>query len=236
LLTNQDKIKIKIKELNENPDKWNETAESLINIEPFAPHENTFLTEAQRAVMTEQVSEKMAEILEILKIDKNDPNVQDTPMRIASMYVNEWMVGRYSDKPRIEAFPNKSESEALVAKRCKVQSLCSHHFAPFFTEANQEDSYCVVVYKPSDKLLGISKISRLVDWYARRPQLQENLTNMVRDDLVEVLGSEDVMVYMSNLIHTCEYTRGSTDQEASTSSIALGGVFNDASIQQMYMK
>ena len=235
MLTNQDKIKRKIKKMRNTP-KWDETVQNLSEIEPFEPQGNHYLKESERAVMTTQAAEKVAELMEILKIDLNDPNVKDTPMRIASMYVNEWMVGRYAEKPRIESFPNETKQQQLVSKKCKVQSLCSHHFAPFFTQPNNDESYCVVVYKPTDKLLGISKISRLVDWYARRPQLQENLCVMVRNDLVNVLGSEDVLVYMKGLIHTCELTRGSEDQEADTTTVAYGGVFENSEIRKEYIK
>jgi GTP cyclohydrolase I len=235
LKTAQDKIKKKIKNLNDNVDLRAKAISELADIEPFAPHGNHVLTEVQRAIMTEQVAEKFKEILEILKIDKNDPNVKDTPMRIASMYVNEWMVGRYAEHPRMEAFPNDIVGGQFVVKKCKVQSLCSHHFAPFFTEGNSQDSYCMVVYRPTTNLMGISKISRLVDYYARRPQLQENLCAMVRNDLVKTLGSEDVMVYMKNLIHTCESTRGSDDVEATTTSLVFGGVFDDVTIRNQFI-
>jgi GTP cyclohydrolase I len=235
LKTAQDKIKKKIKNLNNNVDLREKVISELEDIEPFAPHGNHVLTEMQRAVMTEEVAKKFEDILDILKIDRNDPNVIDTPMRIASMYVNEWMIGRYSDHPRMESFPNDIVGGQFVVKKCKVQSLCSHHFAPFFTEGNSQDSYCMVVYRPTTNLMGISKISRLVDYYARRPQLQENLCAMVRNDLVKTLGSEDVMVYMKNLIHTCESTRGSDDVEATTTSLVFGGVFDDVTIRSQFI-
>ena len=234
--TAQDKIKKKIKRLKGDVKLREKVISELEGIEPFAPHGNHVLTKLQRAVMTEEVAKKFEDILDILKIDRSDPNVLDTPMRIASMYVNEWMVGRFSEHPRMESFPNDIVGGQFVVKKCKVQSLCSHHFAPFFTEGNSQDSYCMVVYRPTDNLMGISKISRLVDYYARRPQLQENLCAMIRNDLVKTLGSEDVMVYMKNLIHTCESTRGSDDVDATTTSLIFGGVFEDVEIRSQFIK
>lgn len=219
--------------------RFEEIEEELTAIDNWPAHLNTYLNEEQRAVITAQLKDKFSEILDILKIDKNDPNVKSTPMRIASMWVNEWMIGRYQHEPRIEAFKNVEYSESvgeIVSKRCKVQSLCSHHFAPFFTSSVNPESYCTVVYVATGEYLGISKITRIVDYYARRPQLQETLSRMVRKHLVKVLGSENVMVYMSNLIHTCEYTRGASDQEASTTTLTHGGIFSDPEIRAQFIK
>jgi len=225
MLTKQDQIKDTMRGMTQ--EDIDIAAENLKYMEPWLAHENFNLTTHELAVMTMQLKEKLEEMLDILKIDRTDPNIKDTAMRIASMYINEWMVGRYDSKPRIEAFPNPNRSEEIIIKKCKVQSLCGHHLAPFFSVATDPNSFCVVAYKPTKEYLGISKISRLVDWYARRPQLQENLCNQIMRDLQEVLESPDVLVYMKNIVHTCEYTRGSEDQEASTTTMVYDGVFKD---------
>ncbi|RLD40774.1 MAG: hypothetical protein DRI86_14665 [Bacteroidetes bacterium] len=219
--------------------RFGEIEDELSAIPNWLAHLNTPLSEEQRAVMTAQLKDKFSEILDILKIDKHDPNVKSTPMRIASMWVNEWMIGRYQNEPRIEAFPNAEYSETvgeIVSKKCKVQSLCSHHFASFFTNSVNPSSYCTITYVATGEYLGISKITRIVDYYARRPQLQESLSRMVRKHLVKIIGSENVMVSMNDLIHTCEYTRGASDQEASTSTLTYGGVFNDPAVRAQYIK
>ena len=223
--------------------KYDQVAKELESIAPFPAHMNcndskinTPITEEMRAVMVNQVKDKMSEIIDILKICQKDENLTSTPARIATMWVQEWMTGRYDEKPRIQTFPNKYRHPQVLVKKCKLQSLCSHHFAPFFTIPADADSYCIVGYKPDEELLGISKISRLVDWYARRPQLQEQIATMIHKDISDTLKIQDVFVYIKNATHTCESTRGAEDESASTTSLVCSGIFDNPETLALYLR
>ena len=252
--TEQDKINSTLKTLTGA--EYAEILEELKAIPSFAGHLNHEMTVAQRAVITKEASLKFKELFDILKLDyTNDPNLKSTPIRIASMWVNELMIGRYQKPPRIESFPADENllsevddiletpqmftdmeveikeiqgQEIIISKRVDVSSLCSHHFMPFFN--NEENAYAVIAYKPNKsntKFLGISKLQRIVNFYARRPQLQENLTYQIFNHIAYVLGSKDVLVCMKNLTHTCESLRGVQTICGKTSTILYNGIFRD---------
>lgn len=257
--TEQDKINNIINTMSQ--EEYETVAAELALIPSFAGHENYTLTDRQRAVMTLQAAEKYKEIFDIYKLDyKNDPNLKSTPIRMATMMSSELMVGRYQEAPRIEKFPadvalvhavddieepdrmlsdvdmaefaNVMEQEILISKRVDVQSMCSHHFMPFYN--NDTNAYAVIAYRPSKrdtKYLGISKLQRIVNWYARRPQLQENLTMQIFNHVCRVLGNKDVLVCMKNLTHTCESLRGVNTVCGKTSTILYGGIFKDSQIR-----
>ena len=257
--TEQDKINNIINNMSQ--EEYDAVAAELALIPNFAGHENYTLTDKQRAVMTIQASEKYKELFDIYKLDYlNDPNLKSTPIRIATMMSSELMVGSYQEAPRIEKFPanaalvhaiddiaeadkalsdidisefaNVMEQEILISKRVDVQSMCSHHFMPFYN--NDTNAYAVIAYRPSKKdtkYLGISKLQRIVNWYAARPQLQENLTMQIFNHICRVLGSKDVLVCMKNLTHTCESLRGVNTVCGKTSTILYGGIFRDSQIR-----
>ena len=178
MLTKQDEVKNILKTFT--PEEMEKAVAELNKIAPYPAHANTYVSSLGRALMTKEVSEKMKEIFEIMKLDVNDPNLVDTPMRISSMWINELMVGRYQNAPRIEAFPKqiptvsynkesvlidgeeileKVSSRMIVSKKVDIDSLCSHHFMPFFDTGS--NSYGLVAYKPSDRLLGIVNYKEL---------------------------------------------------------------------------
>lgn len=242
MLTTQDLYKKTL--ANIIPDEYESIKNNFYSeIPSFLANHNHAMSDNQRAVMTNEVSIKLQEIFDIMKLDfRNDPNLKDTPHRIASMWTNELMIGRYIQKPRLEAFPREDENEyslrelgedsiyindmnTIVIKKIDIRSLCSHHFMPFFTEG--ENSYGVVAYIPTDKYLGISKIQRLANWLGARPQLQENLTNQIHTEMCNALGSNNVFVYLKNLTHTCETLRGAKTECGSTTTARFSGIFND---------
>lgn len=239
--TEQDKIKQVFKKLSEE-DIANITQE-LDDLKSFSAHENVELTAEQRAVMTYKAAEKTKELFDILKLDyKNDVNLKDTPFRFASMQVNELMIGRFTKAPRIESFDElittekqfddiNSDSlyETIVTKKIDLHSMCSHHLMPFSAEG--QGSYALISYVPNGKFLGISKLQRIADWYGRRPQLQENLTRQIFNHVCKTIDSNNVMVAMSNLIHTCETQRGVESNCGATSTIQFGGVFKDSNLR-----
>ena len=260
--TKQDIIKDILKRLT--GDEINEIREELKEIKSFPGHMNHILTDRQRAVMTLDASEKFKEVFDILKLDyTTDANLLDTPMRISSMWVNELMVGRYEKEPRIEDFPADTSLQAdldgiefettgfediapygqvdgmddasiIVSKRVDVQSLCSHHFMPFFN--NDNNAYAIISYRPNivngkKRYLGISKLQRIVNHYARRPQLQENLTYQIFIHISKILKSKDLMIVMKNITHTCESLRGVQTICGKTSTLLFSGIFNDSKLR-----
>lgn len=240
------------------------TVRFLAKINPFPVDGNFPLTLVQRAVMTKLVQLKLEEVFKILKFDFEDPNFKDTPSRVASMWVNELMIGRFLEKPRLEAFPVEEKHlrkffrglfpslisdgnalpfpidavlpddaktyNGLIIKKIDIRSLCSHHLMPFFTEG--ENSFALVAYKPTTKFLGISKIQRLAHWLGARPQLQEQLTFNLFEEMTNTLDSDNVFVILKNLTHTCETLRGAKTECGSTTTLYYGGIFHDASLRK----
>jgi len=243
--TEQDKVKKALRELT--PTEKGELLKETDTYKSFPAHENIPMRTELRAVMTEEVSHKMKEIFDIMKLDyKNDPNLKDTPMRVASMWINELMVGRYQEKPRMEDFPLQFGGEKgvlidnepfqpgmMITKKIDVRSLCSHHLMPFFD--NDENAYALISYVPTTRLLGISKLQRIANWYGSRPQLQEQLTYQIYKEVCETIGSNDVMVSMQNITHTCESLRGVESECGRTSTLQFGGVYEDSSLRREVM-
>lgn len=208
---------------------------------PFRANGNSVLSDEERAVLTFDIREDLIKIFQKLKFDLEDPNFMDTPSRVASMWVNELMVGRFMKKPRIEKFPVEEHNLArvdlstingdavmyngMIVKKIDIRSLCSHHLMPFFTEG--DDSYALVAYIPTSHFLGISKIQRLAHWLGAAPQLQEQLTFNIYKEMTDVLGTENVYVLLKNLTHTCETLRGAKTECGSTTTHFYGGVFKD---------
>ncbi|MFA7127608.1 MAG: GTP cyclohydrolase I [Sphaerochaeta sp.] len=239
--TEQDKIKQVYKTLTR--DQIEHITQDLNSMKSFGAHENVELSLEQRAVMTYMAAEKTKELFDILKLDySNDVNLKDTPFRFASMQINELMVGRFTKAPRIESFDELIQSnvhnledleyndyETIVTKKIDLHSMCSHHLMPFSTEG--QGSYALISYIPNGKFLGISKLQRIADWYSRRPQLQENLTRQIFNHVCATIDSPNVMVAMSNLIHTCETQRGVESNCGATSTIQFGGIFKDSKLR-----
>lgn len=172
-----------------------------------------------------------------MKIDMLDPNVageKGTPYRFVKMYCgndleddSELLSGRWTKKPRIASFPNESKQAFPITKRVDVVSVCSHHTAPFSTMF-RPDSYAIISYIPEDKILGISKLQRIVDWVSRRGHLQEGLTQMIYDEVCAAADTKNVYVKLCNIVHTCELLRGAQANDGSFTSEYYGGAFDDS--------
>lgn len=160
------------------------------------------------------------EIMKLLRLDvDNDDSLQDTPMRLAKMYLDELFVGlQHANYPRMMAVKNTMKyNQILVERNITVKSVCEHHFQPIIGVAH-------VAYIPKDKVLGLSKFNRLVEYYSRRPQVQERLTEDIHKALVKELGTEDVAVIV-DAKHYCVIMRGVNDHGSSTVSSKLSGAF-----------
>ena len=171
-----------------------------------------------------------AQILEELGLDLTDDSLSGTPYRVAKMYVKELFYGLDpKNKPKISLFDNKyGYGKMLVEKNISLDSLCEHHFLPI-------NGYAHVAYIPKDKVIGLSKINRVVDYYAHRPQVQERLSLQILNELKETLQTEDVMVMISAK-HLCVSQRGIKDKESSTTTIEYSGRFNEKSYRDEFFK
>ncbi|WP_178984129.1 GTP cyclohydrolase I FolE [Winogradskyella helgolandensis] len=164
-----------------------------------------------------------SEIMDVLGLDLNDDSLQGTPDRVAKMYVEEIFSGLDPEnKPKVTLFENKYQyNQVLVEKNITFYSNCEHHFVPIIGKAH-------VAYKSSGKVIGLSKLNRIVQYYAKRPQVQERLTNQIANELKTVLETEDVAVII-DAKHLCVSSRGVQDDTSTTVTTYYGGEFNNAS-------
>jgi GTP cyclohydrolase I len=169
------------------------------------------------------------EIMQTLGLDLNDESLSGTPQRVAKMYVKEIFQGlNPKNRPDAKKFNNKYEyRDLVVVKNINVTSFCEHHFLPFLGKAH-------VAYKSSGRVIGLSKINRMVDYYSRRPQVQERLTLQIADELQGSLGTEDVAVFIESK-HLCVSTRGIEDRESSTVTTEYRGEFREETSQQRFI-
>jgi GTP cyclohydrolase I len=160
-----------------------------------------------------------AEIMRALGLDLTDDSLIDTPKRVAKMYVNEIFWGLdYDAFPKCTTVDNKMKyNEMVVERNVNVQSNCEHHFVII-------DGLATVAYVPKDKVLGLSKINRIVEYFSKRPQIQERLTEQVFHALQFILETEDVAVLI-DARHYCVKSRGVEDTGSSTVTVRLGGGF-----------
>ena len=169
----------------------------------------------------EQIQEHFKAIMEIMGLDLTDDSLQGTPYRVAKMYVQEIFSGlNPKNKPKIALFDNKYQyNEMLIEKNILLQSTCEHHFLPIYGR-------CHVAYISNGKVIGLSKINRIVQHFAKRPQVQERLTMQILNELKTVLETEDVAVYI-DAKHMCVSSRGIKDTTSSTITSAYSGKFED---------
>ena len=160
-------------------------------------------------------------IMEELGLDLDDDSLSGTPYRVAKMSVKELFYGLNSaQKPKLSSFENKyGYGKMLVESNISIDSACEHHFLPI-------TGFAHVAYIPNDRVIGLSKINRLVDYYAHRPQVQERLCLQILKDLQSALDTESVLVMISSK-HMCVSSRGIKDKSSYTTTLEYGGAFND---------
>ncbi len=187
-------------------------------ITPYPTHKNRTLSNEEKIAL---ISENFREIMEVLDLDLTLDSLSDTPRRVAEMYVNEIFSGLESGNfPNMTLFDNpstQSDQSNMVFVKTEFCSTCEHHFLPIPGTA-------YISYIPNKKLIGLSKIPRLVKYYAQRPQLQERLTAQVADKLAEVLETEHIAVSITAQ-HFCMIARGVEDTKSHTVTNALRGDF-----------
>lgn len=169
-------------------------------------------------------------IMEALGLDLEDDSLIDTPKRVAKMYVSEIFYGLDTDTfPKVTVVENKFECDEMVVERgVTLNSSCEHHFLPIL-------GFATVAYIPNKKVLGLSKLNRISEYFAKRPQVQERLTSQIFHTLCFLLETDNVAVMIDGA-HTCVSTRGIEDTNSRTSTSKLGGVFKtDPSTRAEFM-
>ncbi|CAG2532630.1 GTP cyclohydrolase I [Maribacter dokdonensis] len=178
----------------------------------------------------ESIQHHFSKIMEELGLDLTDDSLSGTPYRFAKMYVKELFYGlNPKNKPKLSVFENKYDyKKMLIEQNITIDSSCEHHFLPIV-------GYAHVAYIPQKKVIGLSKINRLVDYYTRRPQVQERLVLQILNDLQEALGTEDVIVSVTAK-HLCVSSRGIKDQSSFTTTLEYGGRFSETDIRNEFLK
>ncbi|MGK0443929.1 MAG: GTP cyclohydrolase I [Bermanella sp.] len=166
-----------------------------------------------------RIKDAMTTVVETLGLDLSDDSLNETPHRIAKMYVNEIFGGLdYANFPKMSVIENKMQVDEMVkVNDIHLTSTCEHHFVTI-------DGFAKVAYIPKNKIIGLSKINRLVRFFAQRPQVQERLTQQVLISLQTLLETENVAVSI-DATHYCVKSRGVMDTHSTTSTTALGGIF-----------
>jgi GTP cyclohydrolase I len=177
----------------------------------------------------ELIQKHFKEIMRVLGLDLEDDSLKGTPYRVAKMYVKELFAGlKPANKPNTKLFENKYQyNKMLIEKNITMYSFCEHHFLPIIGKVH-------VAYFSGGKVIGLSKINRLVQYYANRPQVQERLTNQIADGLKEALQSEDVAVIV-DAEHLCVRSRGIKDTNSSTITASYSGKFQDEKNQMKFI-
>lgn len=176
------------------------------------------------------IKDHFTSIMETLDLDLADDSLIDTPNRVAKMYVNEIFWGLdYDQFPKCTVVENKMQYDEMVVERnINVQSNCEHHFVVI-------DGKATVAYIPNDKVLGLSKLNRVVEFFAKRPQIQERLTEQVYYALQYILGTDNIAVVI-DAAHYCVKSRGIKDVGSSTITSKLGGGFKtDQALRAEFM-
>ena len=165
---------------------------------------NMSLTEEEKLKIIDDAAAAYEKYLDALRIDwRNDPNSDNTPMRVAKAFVNDLAAGCYNELPNVTAFPSDGYDGMVFQGGIPVKSFCSHHHLPFSGRA-----HVAYIPSPSGKVIGLSKLNRIVEHYARRPQIQEGLTIQIHKAIDEICEGNKGVAVMISATHTCACLRG----------------------------
>ena len=206
--------------------KYNSYGEKL-----FDANGNSPLIDEERQNMIVKLEKKYAEILDILRISTDDPNCTYTPKRIAKMFVNEIFAGRFTPPPEITFFPNRKKvNNLIISNGIQVMSLCSHHWQPIA-------GTCTVGYIPNKSVIGLSKISRIVEWFSRRGQIQEELGEQIADYLEELIAPKalGVVIKAKHYCMIARGVRGSEEETIMTTSVMRGYMLDDLNLRNEFV-
>ena len=190
--------------------------------------EDAFLLSDEEKIA--QIEEKFRDIMNIMGMDLTDDSLQGTPHRVAKMYIKEIFSGlNPANKPAVKLFENKYQyKEMLVERNITFYSNCEHHFVPIIGKAH-------VAYISNGKVIGLSKLNRIVQFFAKRPQVQERLTIQIAEELKRVMETEDVAVLI-DAVHLCVSSRGVQDFNSATVTSSYSGAFNNESTRNEFLK
>lgn len=197
----------------------------------FDANGNIPLTEEEKEIMIKRLEQKFIEVMEILRISQRDPNSTRTPLRIARMLVRELFAGRFQEPPKSTVFPNRKKvNELIISKGITVMSICSHHWQPISGD-------CAIGYIPNKYVLGISKLSRIVDWFCRRGQIQEELGEQIAD-YIESLIKPKALGVVIRARHYCMIARGVKGNEENSlmiTSVMRGYLLTDLNLRNEFL-
>ncbi|MCX6154160.1 MAG: GTP cyclohydrolase I [Candidatus Kapabacteria bacterium] len=198
----------------------------------FDANGNQSLSADERKEMVQALQVKFIELMDILRISQNDPNCAHTAQRLAKMYVNELFRGRFESAPKLTVFPNrKGVDQLIISKGIDLMSVCSHHWQPISGE-------CAIGYIPGDFVIGLSKLSRIVNWFARRGQIQEELGEQIADYIESILKPKALGVVI-NARHYCMIARGVKGPEEKsimTTSVMRGLLLHDFNLRNEFLQ
>lgn len=192
------------------------------------------LAQDQRAVeldearILQEIVPHLEALLDLLGVDRDDPNLKDTPKRVATMYLEMFHGLKEGAEPKITTFPNEEGYQAMVMERdIPFYSMCAHHLVPFYGHAH-------IAYIPGKRIVGLSKVPRILEFYAKRPQIQERLTEQVADYLWQHLEPLGVMVVIEAR-HLCMEMRGVKKPGTLTVTSAIRGAFENAKVREEFL-
>ena len=188
-----------------------------------------FLDKAEKAAMMASAAKKLEELFDVLQIDhRNDHNTRDTPRRVAKMFVEEVLHGRYSEPPKITEFENVERYDQLIVTGpIEVRSMCAHHLMPIVGEA-----YIGILPSPDGKIIGLSKYDRIVEYFASRLQIQEELVAQIANYVTEMTKPRGLAVRIS-AVHMCKTHRG---VRASAQSRMVNSAFQGEMLRNQALK
>ena len=204
-------------------------------VKPVADTRSTMIDKDSNSIpsgnedqMVARMAGHMAAIMSELNLDLDDPNFRETPERVAKMYLEMFHGLREGSQPKVTTFPNEEDYHHMVIeKEIPFYSMCAHHFVPFYGHAH-------IAYIPEGSIVGLSKLPRILEFYAKRPQLQERLTEQVAQFLWSTLKPQGVMVVIEAR-HLCVEMRGVKKSGAMTTTSALRGCFADRKVREEFL-
>lgn len=189
-----------------------------------------YVNSNEKLKLVDELAGKFEDVLRSLVIDiDNDPNSKGTAKRLAKMYINELMAGRYDPMPEITSFPNEGHDrfEGMLVVRAEITSMCSHHHQPVRGVA-------IIGIIPTGYVIGLSKYARIAQWCARRGTLQEELANQISRQIMEHTDTENVAVYIE-ATHGCMENRGVEAHSSLTQTAVVHGLFHNDSVKAEFL-
>ena len=194
----------------------------------IAERDSNLLSSASEEFMVAKIAEHIGDVLDLLNLDRTDPNLSETPERVARMFMEMFHGLTEGAEPPVTMFPNDENYRSMVVEReIPFYSMCAHHFVPFYGHAH-------IAYIPDQRIVGLSKLPRILEFYAKRPQLQERLTEQVADFLWTRLEPLGAMVVVEAR-HLCVEMRGVKKPGALTVTSALRGCFEDRNVRAEFL-